>query len=224
MFVTDDNFGMSVEHYRQTFKYYAGRLCTCIGENNGQPDPKCGCDLGYWYDEPETIYGIRQDMKMRYTNTPSGVIYNGDCKITIPQYYDNKLQNAYKLITKGDVIVLENKYRRDADILRRNVRDKILAFDVQEVLSVSYKNFKYQKDLDYTVEDRTIIWLGRNEPEDHYSVEFICAQQYKIWDNGAKDRGTDENQLPRLVIGVLRRYVNQEEINTIDTINFERAK
>lgn len=219
--ITDENFSQLIERYKQTLKYYPGRLCSCIGENNGIPKIDCGCTLGYWYDRDETIIGIRKDISYKYTNSPQGVIFDGGAQFIIPKKYKGIEQKAYQMLNKGDIISVIGKYRRDRDILRKGIRDKLYAFDVVDIISVSQKNIVYIKDQDFRLENNEIKWIGNNYPpeESYYTVEFTCNQQYIIWENGVRDRGTDTKELPRSVITVLRHYAQAVQQNPIDSID-----
>jgi len=205
--------------YNQTIKYYQGRLCSCIGANNGIPDPKCGCTLGFWYSEPEIIQGIRTNADFKYLKLPHGRVFEGGSQFTIPKSVRvgkvEKYQRAYDTIAHGDILVLDNKVRRDTDILCIGVRDKLLAFDVQEIISVSERSRIFVEGQDYELNGVEIKWIG-NRPQEYYSVEFICKQQFKVWDNVPKDRGTDTENLPRLVVCVLRKY-NSDEPTPLDS-------
>lgn len=223
--VIDPNVRDTMSIYAQELKYYSGRVCSCVSENNGIPDVRCGCVLGYWYEAPETIHGIRTSVSYKFTNTPQGRIYDGGAQFTIPKYHKTVLQNAHKKLSHGDIIVVPNKTRRETDILTKGVRDKILAFDVKEIISVSRQATVYVNGEDYTINDTTIVWEeDGNSPADgeSYTVEFICSQQYKVWEAGARDRGTDEEELPRMVVCVLRRYVTQS-VNTFDEIDLQQS-
>ncbi len=222
--VIDPDFTDVMSIYSQKLKYYPGRLCSCVGENNGVPKPDCGCNLGYWYGMPEDIIGIRQSVSYRYLNTPQGRIFDGGAQFTIPRNGNGTNQKAYITLAHGDIISVEGKYRRDTDILRKGIRDKLNAFDIIEVVSIAQKGTVYIAGQDFELNGTEIIWEQTgNKPAEgsYYTVEFTCNQQYKVWEVGAKDRGTTEDQLPRLIICVLRRFANQES-NPIDS--FEVTK
>ena len=218
--ITDTNITQLMDIYGQELKYYAGRLCSCVMENNGIPKKDCGCNLGFWYDEPETIHGIRQNINWKYLNTPQGRILDGGAQFTIPKYYNGVEQKAWTKLAHGDIISVVEKFRRDTDILLKGVRDYLYAFDVIEIISVSQKNVIFEKDVDYIIDGNTIKWIG-NAPADgeYYSVEFTCTQQFKVWDTGAQDRGTDADELPRKIITAIRRYVDTENYNVLDEYN-----
>lgn len=223
--ITDQNFSRTTEVYRQTVRYYAGSLCSCIAENNGVPALDCDCILGYRYPEtPEIITAIRQNVDLKILKLPSGRIYDGGASFTIPKSFNGREQNAWRTLAHGDIIALENKQRRDTDILRKGSRDKLLAFDVKEILSVSSRSVKFIEGADYTVQGTNIIWDpdSENQPSegDYYAVEFICNQQYKVWEMGGKERGTDGDELPKRVNCILRRYIETAESNPLDKVDY----
>lgn len=221
--ITDNNFTRVMDIYGQRLKYYPGRLCSCVRENNGIPKVECGCNLGYWYEAPETCYGVRQQVNWKYLNTPQGRIFDGGAQFTIPKFYQGVEQSAWKRLAHGDIIVVDNKVRRETDILRKGVRDYLYSFDIQEILTVSKQNTLYVKDVDFTISGNTISWInGGNKPaeEEYYSVEFLCKQQFKVWEMGAQDRGTTEDELPRKILTVVRRYVDTETENPMDSFDY----
>lgn len=228
--VINRNIPNLLKRFGQTIKHYPSRICSCVAENNGMPKLNHTCMYGFYFDEPETVIGIRTQVSYKYLNQPHGRIYNGGATFTIPKFnLQGVEQKAWTKIAHGDILVLDNKTRRDTDILIRGVRDYLFAFDVIEVLSISRNNVKYTAGTDYTVTEgssvaagklTTINWQTGKGPEngDTFTVEFTCKQQFKIWEDGGQDRGTDEDELPKKVVAVLRRFVNPEpqEINTIE--------
>jgi len=222
--ITDQNITLLMDIYAMQLRYYAGRLCSCVGENGGQPKVDCGCDLGFYYDDPITIYGIRTGFDYKFLNSPEGRIFDGGARFIIPKYYNGIEQPAYYRIMHGDIISIPNKYRRETEILRKGVRDTLYAFDVNRVFSVSRANKIYREGTDYIVNGRNIIWLNNGDkPKDgeYYSVEYSCSQQFKVWNAGANSRGTTEDELPINVMCVIRRYVDNQHTNPVDNFNYQ---
>jgi hypothetical protein len=217
--VLDGDIELLMDTYKVKLSYYAGRLCSCVGENNGMPKPECGCMQGFWYNNPVTAYGIRSNVDISDLSTTQGLITNVKAKFTIPKYYEEIEQSVYEILAHGDVLVVDNKYRRDTDVLRKGVRDTLFAFDVTEIVSVSQLSVGYQLGVDFSLEGTTINWIGTNAPANnsYYSVEFKCKEQFRVWDVGAKDRGTQDAELPRLVLCELRRYIQKSTGNPIDS-------
>lgn len=266
--VIDPNIKNSLIRFGQTISYYPSRICNCIAENQGAPKKNHTCNIGYYFMQPETIIGIRTQMSFKYLNQPHGRIYNGGAIFTIPKLnLENVEQRAWKTIAHGDILVLDNKFRRDTDILTRGSRDFLFAFDVTEILSIYKDETKYEQGIDFIFSENiidvegdqgdeqdmeteestgefdddtyegleydttknwagkttTITWLPDKGPEqgESYSVEFICKQQFKVWEDGGMDRGTNDEELPKKLLTVLRRFVNYEQ-NIIDEIEFQQ--
>ncbi len=259
LYIIDANIARSMRRFGQTIKYYPGRLCACVGENNGVPLPNHTCNQGWYYDTVQIIEGIRTAINYKILASPQGRIYNGGATFTIPKFdLGGNLQSAHSTIAHGDVLVLDNKTRRDTDVLQRGIRDFIYAFDVTQILSVyDSNNNKYVEGTDFVWDNypakfgeakfgqavmgtdlirpnldlnsvvgglSTITWLDGKGPADqtYYTVEFICKQQYRVWDDGGQDRGTDDDELPKKVLCVLRRYVNPTE-NPADNVDVNQA-
>ncbi|HEX2868728.1 MAG TPA: hypothetical protein VHO03_16930 [Ignavibacteriales bacterium] len=221
--VLKEDFTQLIERFKATLRYYQGRMCSCVGENNGLPRLDCGCTLGYWYNEPETLIGIRHDISHRYTNSPQGQIFEGGAQFIIPRRYKGTEQNAFYNLNKGDVISVEGKVRRDRDILRKGVRDRLYAFEVKKIISVGVLDKVFVEGRDYSLVNNEIVWTGDCPSEGtYYTVEFLCQQQYMIWDAGLKDRGTDTKELPRSIVGILRRYAEAVSTNPIDNVNVDQ--
>lgn len=266
--VIDPNIKKSIVRFGQTIKHYPSRLCSCLGENNGSPILNHGCNIGYYYLDPEIIKGIRTQVSFKYLNQPHGRIYNGGAIFTIPKFnIDDVEQKAWKIIAHGDILVLDNKTRRNTDILTRKVRDYLFAFDVTEVVSIYRNETKYVQGVDFHISENiidvegdqgdeqdmeteegsgnvgstayegleydstknwagkttSVTWLPGKGPADGetYVVEFICKQQFKVWADGGMDRGTDNEELPKKLVTVLRRFVNYEQ-SLIDEIEFKQ--
>lgn len=229
--VIDQNFSLLMGRTQQTMKYYPGSACACLKENDGSFDPSCGCMQGYWYSSPETIVVMRQQVSTKILNTPNGIIYNGGAQITLPKVYDGTTQNAHKTIGRGDILVAENKTKREVDILKKGTRDFLFAFDVDEILKVSRKGVVYVPTTDYTITTdqstpiklTTISWVAGHGPEEdeYYTVDFMSKQQFKVWEDAGNDRGTDVDVLPRKLMCVIRKYV-ETKVNEIDSIDLQQ--
>jgi len=230
-------------------KYYQGTLCSCVGEGDGQPDPACTCYNGFRYPaNPVTVNLMRTQVNYKGMPSQLAMILQGGCQITVPrctkelddngdEYY--KLNTVYDRVNMGDVFVIENRYRRERDVLKKGTQDRIKAFDVQSIISVSKRGTKYVEDLDYEyvsfdypnpyfyvginpdldgmqlakgydVQGGEISWLDQgNSPSsgEFYTVEYSCKQQYMVYQDLAKDRGGDNDPLPKRLVCTLRNYV-----------------
>ena len=154
--------------------------------------------------------------------------------------------DIFHLANIGDVFVIKNRHRRDRDILQKGVRDYLHAFDVQEIYSITNGTITYIEGTDFEfvkkdaywsipvndAEDDMdliknklffggeIIWLsGGSAPatNEHYTVEFKSEYQYIIWDDLSKDRGGDDDDLPKRFTCRLRQYINFN-INPLDSL------
>jgi hypothetical protein len=176
--------------------------------------------MGFRYSAPEKVRLQRTQTTKKTLNTPSGVIPDGAITLTVPKYWKKKLQNAWVTAAHGDVYSLIGKSQVARDILKRGVRDRIFAFDIQKILSVAIKDTFYIQGTDFTLQDRTIVWAEDKGPEDgaFYSVEFLCNQQYRQYDTDAFDRGGDGDDLPKRINAVIRQYVNPDD-NPLDAVD-----
>lgn len=231
MNVIDKDIKRLIKKYGKDLDYYPARFCSCVAKNNGTPDPDCSCNLGFYYPtEPEVVRVLKQNFSEKFLNTEMGIIYNGGCKIAIPKYFNGVAQSIYDTISKGDVFVDKSFNRRDTDNLIRGTRDKIYAFNVSKILSVAVENTLYIQGIDFNVTEEesaagkltNIVWEANKGPDidEHYTVEFICNQQFKVWDDGAAKSGTDSQELPIRIKCVLRKFVNPDK-SEIDKINPE---
>ena len=85
------------------------------------------------------------------------------------------------------------------------------------------------------VSNINIVWIPDDDPPlvppvtrirppegVQYVVEFSAAPNYVIWDELAKARGTEENDLPKMVMAVKRAYFNSAP-NPIDSIPINQS-
>jgi len=147
-----------VYDYGVDMKYYQSTFCSCIAENQGQPDPSCDCYNGFRYPTRAlTKKLLRTSVDYKSLADNIGHIPNGSCQISIPDKTKIVSGSSYSYVTNdiftnvgiGDIFVIENRTRRDRDILTRGVRDRINAFDVQSILSVTRGNITYIAGTDY---------------------------------------------------------------------------
>jgi len=228
--IIQEDFPLVMGTYRTELKYYQSRLCSCVGENNGVPKIGCGCNQGFYYKQPTIIQGVKTNISSKYIKTSQGRIFDGGAQISIPKYYDKVEQEAHTTLSHGDIIVDPSKNRRDTDILIKGTRDFIFAFDVSKVISVYAKNTEYLQGIDFNIQQvdsaagklSHIVWEDEASitEGEYYTVEFICNEQYKVWEDAGTRRGTSDDNLPRKVVCVVRRYTaTAEESNPIDNVN-----
>lgn len=248
-----DKFNDLIDEFGVEMKYYAAVLCSCVYENDGQPDPNCDCYAGFRYpNNPKVVKLLRTSVNFNNLPEQAGMILQGGCQITIPRCYKNGneyLYNSiYDTVSVGDIFVITNRPRRDRDILQKGVKDTISAFDVQEIVSITKKAKKYRDGIDYRLNTYKyplpywyvglkdsdadlskgeklhggeIDWLiGGESPNDDefYTVEFLSKIQYVVWQDLAKDRGSDTDLLPKRILCTLRQYVDFGS-SQLDSIN-----
>ena len=225
--IIDNNIKKLLIRFGSTYKYYPARLCNCIEDNNGAYLPDHTCDHGFYYGDAQLITVVKTQFNEKFLNSQQGVIFQGGAQFTVPKFnLDGEEQQAWTTLAHGDVLASLTKIRRDTDVLKRGIRDKIYAFDVKDVLTVSRGTTIYVQGTDYSVSTETfdagkltiINWLlddAHNQlgpaMNETYAVEFTCLHQFKVWDEAAMDRGTDTDDLPRKIKCVLRRFTNPEK-------------
>jgi len=228
--ILTEQMNLVMDTYGTPLRYYQGRLCSCVAENGGSFDPKCKCNQGYYYKNAVEIYGTKTNISSKYYKSQIGRIFDGGAQITIPKIYKGKEQIAHTTLAHGDIIVDPNKNRRDTDILIKGVRDYIYAFDVKSILSVYVKEKEYINGIDFTTKDvnsvagkvTRIKWENTADIDEgkYYTVEFICNEQYIVYEDGGNRRGVENTDLPRKVICTLRRYAEtNEDSGIIDDIS-----
>jgi hypothetical protein len=238
-------------------KYFQASLCSCIADNQGQPDVNCDCSNGFrYFMRPTTVTLLRTNVNFKSLPERIGLQLQGGCQVTVPDkvrnldkrgkaiYNDNPI---FHTVNVGDVFVIENRTRRDRDILVKDVRDTVRAFDVQSIISVMKKGTMYQEGVDFRfdtyfypdpywkvpIRDNDadlhkgdhylggeVIWLdGGNAPAqgEHYTVEYTSKIQYVVFQDLAKDRGGDDDVLPKRLLCSLRQFVNFDK-NPLDQV------
>ena len=221
-----DNFADFVDRRGTSLKYHQARLCSCVGENDGQPDPADSCDNGWRFTAPVSYKLLRTAPKLRFMPSEWARIMQGGCQMSIPQkkpvinaftgIKTYSVLDVYERAAVGDVFVLDSRTRRASDILRRGTRDVIGAFDVQVIHSVAKQGTIFAETTNYTLsgDKRTITWVsGGPAVGERYTVEFTSLLEYVIWDDMAKDRGSDAEVLPKRVMCKLRQYIDFDAAN-----------
>ncbi|NUQ80844.1 MAG: hypothetical protein HUU10_04465 [Bacteroidetes bacterium] len=207
--------------------YYAGHLCSCLADNNGQPDPDCDCVFGFRYDSPVTTK-VQYNQVSEYLQVQSnGRIPAGSCNITFyPTYRDSVTRQIvasgpYNTVQNGDILVFRRQVLPDRQIMIKGSQEVIYAFGLSHINRVSYRSTEYVAGEDYDTEPFTtggftftrIIWLeDGNRPEEgaRYVVEFQAWEQYYCMKPIKQDRGSDEMNLPKKMRFVKRSYEFQK--------------
>jgi hypothetical protein len=223
--LTDRRVQKLVDKFSVEVKWFASRLCSCVGDNNGVRDKDCSCIGGYYYDSPKQYKLIRTAVNFKNITHDAGIILQGGATFTIPLYDMSDMktkieQDIYHYISRGDVIVIPAYTMADTDILTKGIRDEVWAFDIQSIRKVSQRNVIYREGRDYSYVGSGIIWHDSgNVPDEEtsYGVEFVSYQQYLVWDDGGQSRGNEGQQLPKKVLCRLRPFGLSVE-NPIDFV------
>ncbi|GAB1348367.1 hypothetical protein MASR1M107_05790 [Ignavibacteriales bacterium] len=225
--IIDSNIEDLMSIYGMAFTHREGYLCSCVGENNGVPQSRCGCEAGYRYKSPTTFYGIKTTRRSRFDRSAAGLMPDVTAQLTIPKFHNGVIQPVWKLITHGDLITIPSKTMVKTDVLTKGRRDKIFDHDLREILEVSRLERIYSSPDDYSVnlETRVITWneLAERIPQSDqsYSVKYICTQQYIIYEDEPFDRGGDGEDLPRKLTLLVRKYrESMETVNPLDGFKY----
>lgn len=324
-----------INEFATVIKYYEGRICSCVGANNGSADPDDDCILGFRYKSPVEYNLMRTNVDYRRITQEVGKVLQGGAVLTIPRVQLNhhsfiitkdlsgtvdlstdknlklaidaesaiqfdassgavsavavtideliKVINAaglgeiayesnedgdpnginyitikslkvktnskidilvpsandatgiifglgttqypktirpdivttaylpiYHKISWGDVVVIDTRFRRDGDLLRKGVRDTIYHFDVQRIISLMIGSTVYKEGIDFSHINGAITWLGINDPvaNEDYAVEYLCKQNYIAYEELASDRGSDIDRIAKRIHLELRNYAN----------------
>jgi hypothetical protein len=116
--------------------------------------------LGFHYEQGVGARIIRTSVSYQIVNSEAGRIYKGGARFTIAQ---KKLingsfvvQNIYDRVFIGDVIAVMDKPIRDFDVLQKGKRDRVFAFDITQILSVTRSDaakntVRYTYNTDYKI-------------------------------------------------------------------------
>lgn len=125
-----------------------------------------------------------------------------------PDEINYQYVRLYDKISRADVIVIDERTRRDGVLLKRDVNDKIDAFDIQRIISVYQRGVQYKENIDFTFSGSSITWLAGKGPdtETFYSVEVLAKENYIVFEDLALDRGNDGDEIPKKIHMALRQY------------------
>ena len=99
-----DDFGVVV-------KYYAGRICSCVAENDGSYDPTCGCMGGFRYKDSVEYKVIRSSIRYDKVTEKAGQVLQGGCLLTIPRQLSKHNAQITGKKDLSDGIDLTTEYR-----------------------------------------------------------------------------------------------------------------
>jgi hypothetical protein len=78
---TVKDFGIKALHYQ-------GYMCSCVGANDGTPDPTDDCYNGWRYKAAVEYQLMRTSVSFKYLDQKASTILQGGCTLTIPQKQD----------------------------------------------------------------------------------------------------------------------------------------
>lgn len=81
-----------------TMKYYEGRLCSCVAENDGHFDPADDCSYGFRYKDPIEYNLMRTLVDFGQMTEEAAKILQGGCTLSIP-----RLQQDHHAAVTGSV-------------------------------------------------------------------------------------------------------------------------
>lgn len=202
-------------------KVYFSHQCSCVARNNNNYDPDCTiCNFGNVYEKvPEEAIMNLLGMKINRTiNESMYQFYSGGVQATIFKYgYDlTKPFRVYNEFKQFDVIVCPSKPRVNSAFCWVDKKDVVVAYDIREILKVHSTEkieaadvfIEYKQGVDYDIEIgeaiSNITWKSDKKPSSSYTVEYISASNYMIWEQSPKIRGGANSEDPKVVYCILR--------------------
>lgn len=209
--------------------YYESHVCQCIIDNDGRPLTTCDCDNGVRYYDPIEIILLTTALNIHKNPEYGGLIDHGGTQITIPKTVKNSVTGAYvssnvwHRVDVNDVIVAVDRKRKVTDILQRTKRDKLVAFNITEILRVLYNNAVVptaQYTFNTTTKEFSWASAGAESPpvDGKYLVEFIEEVNYRIFGSMPMIRGTRTEDLPKKVVAVHRQYNLERQAVTLTDV------
>lgn len=126
----------------------------------------------------------------------------------IPGRITGQYVRLYDQVSRGDVIVIDARTKRDNMPMRRGTLDRIKAFDVTRIISLSARGVFYRENIDFTFDGTTITWLVGKGPAlgTPYNVEFLGKPNYVVFEELPMDRGADTDVIAKRIHLALRNY------------------
>lgn len=114
----------------------------------------------------------------------------------------------YEQISRGDIIVISARATRDSALLTRGTFDRIKAFDIERIISVSVRETLYYENVDFTFDGTNVTWLSGKGPATgaKYTVEFLGKPNYIVYEELPSDRGADDDVVAKKIHLELRNY------------------
>ncbi len=126
----------------------------------------------------------------------------------VPHTVDTQFLRLYDRVSRGDVMVIDDRSRRDNAILKRGTLDRIKSFDVTRITQVAKGETFYRENIDFTFNGSTITWLASKGPAtgDNYTVEYLAKPNYVVFEELPTDRGADTDIIAKRIHLALRNY------------------
>ncbi len=145
------------------------------------------------------------------------IIFGFEYNIIKPDSTTSAFLPLYHKISRSDVIVIDNRIRRNGDILKKSVRDEIYQFDIERITNLSIRETTYQEGIDFTlINSKEINWIADIPDNTAYTVEYLCKQNYIVYGSLSIDRGSDIDRVSKKIYLALRNYANTQELSTKD--------
>lgn len=144
-------------------------------------------------DATGKLFGLVSD-KYPYLLTPSA---------TTGQFL-----TLYDEIARGDIIVISGRTSHDDDTMKRGSKDRVKAFDIERIISVTSNGVFYRETIDFTFDGSIITWLESKGPGvgEPYIVEFLGKTNYIVYEELPTDRGADDDVVAKKIHLQLRNY------------------
>lgn len=126
----------------------------------------------------------------------------------VPNRITGQYLRLYDQVSRGDVIVIDARTRRDNMPMKRGTLDRIKAFDVTRIISVSAREVFYRENIDFTFDGVSITWETDKGPAGGtpYNVEFLGKSNYVVFEELPMDRGADTDIIAKRIHLALRNY------------------
>lgn len=214
----------------RTVKWQEAIICSCWDMDAQSADYDCkACNgQGHTYSEPiEDVVLVMSVKHNKEFNDFSGVFEMGDAIMSVgyrvplihpvTKRIDKTTEGRInKIFNVGmyDIITLTDDVYKTSEILVKNTpiyerdADTLLNDDVVEVLAVRVSDpvtgdiTDYEKDIDFELDGKRIVWLGVNEPEDgqRYAVQYNHRPAFTVLTQLPTPRHQDGQDLPKNVV------------------------
>jgi len=160
---------------------------------------KAGASSSIVFLPPDTSDGVNAIFNLNPATYPHRYV---------PHTMETQFLRLYDRIGRGDVMVIDDRSRRDNAILKRGTIDRIKSFDVVRLTQVAKGDTFYRENIDYTFDGTTITWLSSKGPAtgESYVVEYLAKPNYVVFEELPTDRGADTDIIAKRIHLALRNY------------------